>query len=600
MPYILQDYERTVTRPSYQISFSTGHVKFTNRLTHQTWEGSEQPFWVEIDGKKRAKFTFVATQTDGATFTCPEANLDASLTFEDHPEYLRTKLILTAHAKTNISKIGMVSFKGAPTLGTVPGSPLAQVSLYAGLEHPMAVTAKGQSYLERKIPLPAGLSVTTTAVFGVAPEPSQLRRAFQTYVEATRARPYEAFLHYNSWYDLGYFTRYTEPEGLTRINAFGHELTEKRGVKLSSFLFDDGWDETNTVWNFHSGFPEEFKNFKTAAAKYNAEPGIWLSPWGGYGPPRDQRLATGKAAGMEVDSQGYALSGPKYYEVFRARCLQLVKENGINQFKLDGTGSPDKQYPGSAFASDFDAAIQLISELRAAKPGLFINLTTGTWPSPFWTQFADSIWRGGSDHSFAGVGTWRQKWITYRDSDTFHGIVKKGPLYPLNSLMLHGLIYAKHAQHLGDDPGGDFADEVRTYFATGTQLQEMYITPELLKDADWDILAAGAKWSRAHQDALRDVHWVGGDPGELDVYGWAGWSASGAVLTLRNPSDKPQAFSIDPANVLELPSPRVGAYEFTPELMTKAAGFTIAKGASRVVTLQPFEVAVFSAKEVGR
>ena len=58
--------------------------------------------------------------------------------------------------------------------------------------------------------------------------------------------------------------------------------------------------------------------------------------------------------------------------------------------------------------------------------------------------------------------------------------MKAGPLYPLNSLMLHGMIYGQYAQHLNTDPGSDFTNEVRDYFGTGTQLQEMYITPSLL------------------------------------------------------------------------------------------------------------------------
>ena len=99
-------------------------------------------------------------------------------------------------------------------------------------------------------------------------------------------------------------------------------------------------------------------------------------------------------------------------------------------------------FPGSLFDSDFSAAIHLIERLRAQEPNIFINLTTGTWPSPFWLRYADSIWRGGDDHSFDGVGSWRQKWITYRDEQTYRNIVEGGPLYPLNSLMLHGIIYA--------------------------------------------------------------------------------------------------------------------------------------------------------------
>ena len=58
--------------------------------------------------------------------------------------------------------------------------------------------------------------------------------------------------------------------------------------------------------------------------------------------------------------------------------------------------------------------------------------------------------------------------MTYRDADTYAGIVVQGPLYPLNSLMLHGTIFARHAKHLNDDPHGDFAREVHSCIATGT------------------------------------------------------------------------------------------------------------------------------------
>jgi zinc protease len=73
----------------------------------------------------------------------------------------------------------------------------------------------------------------------------------------------------------------------------------------------------------------------------------------------------------------------------------------VNQFKFDGTGNVDSVFAGSRFDSDFSAMIHLIGELRGAKPDLFVNLTTGTWPSPFWVMHADSIWRGGDDDSTA-------------------------------------------------------------------------------------------------------------------------------------------------------------------------------------------------------
>ena len=120
--------------------------------------------------------------------------------------------------------------------------------------------------------------------------------------------------------------------------------------------------------------------------------------------------------------------------------------------------------------------------------------------------------------------------------------------------MLHGLIYAKHAQHLDTDPNHDFGDEIHDYFGTGTQLQEMYITPSLLSAEDWDTLAKTAKWSRENADVLVDTHWVGGDPAMLEVYGWASWSPRKGILTLRNPSEKAQDFSVDVQKVFELPS----------------------------------------------
>jgi hypothetical protein len=120
--------------------------------------------------------------------------------------------------------------------------------------------------------------------------------------------------------------------------------------------------------------------------------------------------------------------------------------------------------------------------------------------------------------------------------------------------MLHGIVYAQKASRLSSDPGGDFSNEVRSYFGSGTQLQEMYITPSLLTPANWDVLAEAAKWSRRNASTLVDTHWVGGDPRWLQIYGWAAWSPQKAILTLRNPSAQAQDFTVDIAQAFELPT----------------------------------------------
>jgi hypothetical protein len=275
----------------------------------------------------------------------------------------------------------------------------------------------------------------------------------------------------------------------------------------------------------------------------------------------------------------------------------MIRTYGVNQFKIDGTGSTSSTVPGSRFDSDFDAAINLISELRTEKPDLFVNLTTGTYPSPFWLRYADSTWRGGDDHSFAGVGTDRQRWITYRDGDTYGGVVRQGTLYPLNSLMLHGIIYARHAHGLNTDPAGDFTAEVRDYFGTGTQLQEMYVTPSLLTPENWDALAEAAQWSRRNADALVDTHWIGGDPWRLEPYGWAAWSPAKATLVLRNPKDAPQRLAVDVAEAFELPEGAPVRYRARSPWASDAGKPSVELRAGRphAFELAPFEVLTLDA-----
>jgi hypothetical protein len=522
------------------------------------------------------------------------------IVLRDGSNYVRQTLELQAKAADlPIREVRLVDWQlpGAQVVGTVKGSPVVAGTIFAGFEEPLASCAvaggRARCWIERELPLKAGQTVAYSSVIGVVPE-GQLRRGFLHYVERERAHPYRTFLHYNSWYDLGYFSKYDEAGALGVINTFGTELTQKRGLPINSFLFDDGWDDPATLWQFNSGFPNGFTRLREAAASYNTAPGVWMSPWGGYGKPKKQRLTAGAAAGYEIVENGFALSGPKYYKAFRDTCFSFVRNYGVNQFKFDGTGNADRVVPGSNFDSDFAAAIHLIGELRALKPDLYINLTTGTYPSPFWLQYADSIWRGGEDHEFLGVGPNREQWITYRDADTFEHVVLMGPLYPLNSLMLHGLIYAQHAKNLSTDPQLDFKNEVRDYFGNGTQLQEMYITPSLLSTADWDNLAEAAAWSRANADVLVDTHWIGGDPAQLEVYGWASWTPGRAILVLRNPSDKPQSIGIDAANVFELPlgAPRAYSLHSPWKEDRQRPSVHVVAGEAHSFSLKPFEVLV--------
>ncbi len=527
-------------------------------------------------------------------------NVSWQVILRDGSNYVRQQLVLLAKAgDVAVREVRLVDWNlpDAHVIGIVKGSPIVARTLFVGFEDPLASCAvaaqRARCWIERELPLKSGQSITYSSVIGVTTE-GQLRRGFLHYLERERAHPYRTFLHYNSWYDLGYFSKYEEASALEVIKAFGTELTQKRGVRIDSFLFDDGWDDPATLWHFHSGFPNGFTKLRELAATFGTAPGVWMSPWGGYGKPKQERIAAGRSAGYEIVENGFALSAPKYYAAFHDTCVKFLQDYGVNQFKFDGTGNAERVFAGSEFDSDFAAVIHLIGELRALKPDLFINLTTGTYPSPFWLQYADSIWRGGEDHDFLGVGSRREQWITYRDAQTYEHIVLSGPLFPLNSLMLHGIIYARHAKDLASDAQGDFKNEVRDYFGNGTQLQEMYVTPSLLSNADWNNLAEAAKWSRENADVLVDTHWIGGDPGQLEVYGWASWAPRKAILVLRNPAEKPQTISIDIAGAFELPTGSAQAYVLHSPWKedAKQEGLRLVAGQSRNISLQPFEVLV--------
>lgn len=92
--------------------------------------------------------------------------------------------------------------------------------------------------------------------------------------------------------------------------------------------------------------------------------------------------------------------------------------------------------------------------------------------------------------SFVHDYTWDDETLVWQ----FHHGFPEGfaPLYPLNSLMLHGIEINRGGRVKGFEPA-DMIDEIRSFFGTGTNCQELYITPDLLTDAIWDVLAEAGR-----------------------------------------------------------------------------------------------------------
>ena len=448
-------------------------------------------------------------------------------------------------------------------------------------------------YVNRRDELIPGKSISEWSVIGVSPA-GQERRAFLYYLERERARPYKQFLHYNCWWDITTdgAASFTSGQLIERMNEWNEKFIRPFGVTLQSFVFDDGWDNLDSVWYFDPvKFPQGFTPEADLCRKFNSGIGVWMSPFGGYGGSKQRRIEAAPRQGLETNDKGLSLAGPNYYNRFLTRAVDMLDNYKVNYFKFDGFGGSEPQY-----LPDMEAGAKLITTLRQHNPDVFINITVGSWPSPFWLRFADCTWRGSGDLHMAGKGTRTSKFMTYRDGTLHNNIVSKAPYYPLNSIMTVGIAYANlglPAQCINDSIA-DFKDMVWSCFGAGSALQELYISPDRMKPEFWPVLAEAAKWVKSNEDVLYDTHWIGGSPLNMEVYGFASWTPGKGIITLRNPDDKARNFDLILDTILEIPEKYRGYFQFksiTAENDGQPVRI-IASGESFTMVLKPFETKI--------
>ena len=547
-----------------------------------------------------------------ATFT--DSSLGLSIEWEarlsDESNYIQQQWIFHCKDSLPIVKYSLleISSKHAKQMGYVDGTPLVSRQMFFALEHPMSKNKinkeNANSYLPRQESLQPSDSMVITTVFGVTPK-GQLRRGFLYYEERERAHPYRPFLHYNSWYDLSWIDRkMNDSLCLDRIKMYGDSLIDKRNVKLKAFLFDDGWDDNASLWKVSKYFPDGFANMKNLAESYGAQLGLWLSPWGGYDSAKIERLKYGglQYPPFETNENGFSLSGPDYFKRFEKVTTDFILKDKVSIFKFDGVGAGNgASGAGLKYQKDIEALLMLIHKLRSIEPDLYLSLTVGTWPSVYWLNYGDAIWRAGDDFGFAGKGSKRQQWITYRDAESYKNIVKRAPLFPLNSVMLHGICITNvgYPASLEMDLK-NISDGIWSFFASGTSLQELYINPHLLSAPMWDCLATAAKWSHENSDVLKDVHWIGCDPAKGEIYGYASWASRKGIFSLRNPSPVAKTFRVNLKEIFELPEKAASLFDLQNAMnpKDKSSEKKVYSEKSFIVTLAPFELKIWEALPV--
>lgn len=456
---------------------------------------------------------------------------------------------------------------------------------------------------KRPTTLKAGQSWNVSAVVGLVAD-GQQRRSFLAYSERERAVAWRPMTIYNSWYELNinrnnakgnegnrgvkgdYTGNYTSQQCVDVLRQWKTQFYDKYGKAPTAFVWDDGWDEYGT-WTFNGNFPQGFAPEDSIAKLMKTGIGAWLGPVGGYGASGNYRRKYWKGYG---DMQ---LSNQDYYNYFVECCNSMIKNYDFRFFKFDGISSqfssvgPDLTDTGIENA---EAIIQIERDVRKARPDIFYNTTVGTWASPFWYHFSDATWRQENDYGTIGVGTDREKWITYRDRLVYQNYVQNSPLCPINTLMTHGLILSRYGSVSGNMDYNGIVREMRCAFGCGSAMVELYVDYERMNNINngalWKDLSDCMDWQERNKDVLPDIHWVGGNPWDgsaAHIYGWAAWNGRKATITLRNGNTAQQTLSTTLRQILDIP-----AYIQTTVTLSKS--FTDQANLSGLTTGTPVDI----------
>lgn len=397
-------------------------------------------------------------------------------------------------------------------------------------------------------------------VQGLSPN-TQVKQWFWKYLDSIRVAPLKPYLLYNSWYDLRApvmvkdpLRALTERNILRTIESFRRRMVIERDLKLDAFVLDDGWDVYQSDWMLNAEqFPNGLAPVSVALQGMGSQLGIWIGPTGGYS-HRDWRIGWMKANGYEVVGDQFCVAGEKYHALLKERITNFVRNDGTRYFKWDGIqfscSEPDHGHLPDVYSrrAVMEAMIDLCRTARVESPDVFLNITSGTWLSPWWLKYANTIWMQGSDYGYANVPSisQRDRAMTYRDTILYDDLVEKRFWFPIANLMTHGIIKG-HLQKLGGEaePLGKFTDNALLYFARGISMGELYISPDLLTDEEWDALAMSIHWAKDRFPILDSTEMVGGNPEGRNPYGYVHFEGKRGIIVARNPFMEPKTLKLE-------------------------------------------------------
>ncbi len=478
----------------------------------------------------------------------------------EHLHYLRKITVLTSLLKGNPGLIKEGGF-GQPVAFTI-----GEGGSFIGLEYPTSenkvISDHGRTFLQLSEVIGKIIGKpwieSDPVVEAITPDP-YVKNWFSQYLDDIRVAPVKPYTLYNSWYDLRSpvmvkdSSQVMNEENIKRIiHLFKKNMIVPYGIHLDAFVLDDGWDVYHSDWVLRKKqFPHGLKPISDELAGIHTKLGIWFGPIGGYS-HRNWRLDYMKAHGYETVGNEMCLAGKNYSQLFKKRVVDFVRKDDVEYYKWDGIqfscSEPDHGHPIGIYSQRaiMDTVISMCHAVRQANPNVYLNITSGTWLSPWWLKYANQIWMQGGDYGFSKVPSIsrRDAAITYRDFVLYEDFQKNHFWFPISNMMTHGIIKGSLQQLAQKEPLDKFTDNALLYFARGVSMYELYVSPDILTDGEWKALSKSMKWAKDRFDILKHTEMIGGDPGEEQPYGYVHFTGNHGIIAVRNPYIAPKVLPV--------------------------------------------------------
>ncbi len=416
----------------------------------------------------------------------------------------------------------------------------------------------------------AGKMVTWDSVVGAARSTDYLvvQSDFYEYIE-TIATPTDFRQQFNSWYD--------NMKNITAENIKSSFFEVEKGFTqhgvnpLDSYVVDDGWINYNSFWDFDrnpSKFPNELYDSSLQVQQFGSNFGLWLGPRGGYGTQTTianwiQQNGLGSVnhqSGNDINISDARYLNKLVTDIF----LGYQQKFDINYWKLDGmllnpaTAETPYHVTGNPFytiSETYERWTDMFEDMRAQRgdKGLWLNMTSYANPSPWHVQWVNSVWMqntGDSGFDYKFNSTDQEAMLTYRDGDYYDFFNENQWQLPNKYFYNHDPVYAKtaHSAPGGKHPIKYSDEELREHLymlgTRGTAFWEYYYSPSMFDDDKWDINAEAANWIEDNFNILQKSKMFGGNPETGDVYGYSCWNGNEGIVSIRNPKDVEQTYTL--------------------------------------------------------